>query len=92
MIRSHVSHLRFRRRIGLLAAGVRGAFRACWWQGYQAGQAAGPEEGAMPSWGPRARISPSLAILTSTFGMGSPTNPQRGRSIRCTAIMPVDSV
>ena len=40
--------------IGLLAAGMRGAFRTGWWQGYQAGQAAEPEDGAAPYWGPRA--------------------------------------
>ena len=39
--------------IGLLVAGMRGAFSAGWWQGYQVGQAAESKEGATPYWGPR---------------------------------------
>ena len=39
--------------IGLLVTGMRGAFQAGWWQGYQVGQAAESEEGATPYWGPR---------------------------------------
>jgi hypothetical protein len=40
--------------IGLLNAGIRGAFRAGWWEGYQADQVAETEEGATPYTWPRA--------------------------------------
>jgi hypothetical protein len=42
--------------IGLLAAGMRGAFQAGWWQGYQVGQTAESQEGATPYWGPRGTM------------------------------------